>query len=89
MRRTDGSVNWEQAALRLRALTTPVVDGQVLVIGDYEGYLHWLSTEDGSFLARVKTDGERITNAPIALNGFVFVQTDGGSLIAFRAAKKS
>jgi outer membrane protein assembly factor BamB len=89
MRRTDGSVNWEQAALRLRALTTPVVDGQVLVIGDYEGYLHWLSTADGTFLARVKTDGERITNAPIAINGFVFVQTDGGSLIAFRASQKS
>ena len=64
MRRTDGSVNWEQAALRLRALTSPVVDGESLIVGDFEGYLHWLSTANGMLLARVKTDGERITNAP-------------------------
>lgn len=89
MRRTDGSVNWEQPALRLRALTTPVVDGQTLIVGDYEGYLHWLSTSDGAFLARTKTDGERITNAPVIINGRVLVQTDGGKLIAFKTSAKS
>jgi outer membrane protein assembly factor BamB len=89
MRRTDGSVNWEQSALRLRALTTPVVDGQTLIVGDYEGYLHWLSASDGTFLARTKTDGERITNAPVIVNGRVLVQTDGGKLIAFKTVAKS
>jgi outer membrane protein assembly factor BamB len=89
MRRTDGSVTWEQPALRLRALTAPVVDGQSLVVGDYEGYLHWLSAADGTLLARTKTDGERITNAPLVIDGRVLVQTDGGKIIAFKTVAKS
>jgi len=89
MHRNDGSVSWEQAALRLRALTAPVVDGQAIVVGDYEGYLHWLSAVDGAFLARAKTDGERITNPPLAIAGHVLVQTDSGKLIAFKTVPKS
>jgi len=89
MRRMDGSVTWEQNALRQRALTAPVIDGDVLVVGDFEGYLHWLNRGDGHLMARASTDGERITNAPLAADGRVFVQTDGGKLIAFTVAPKT
>ncbi|HYM34634.1 MAG TPA: outer membrane protein assembly factor BamB [Steroidobacteraceae bacterium] len=89
MRRTDGNVQWEQQALRQRALTAPAVDGDVLVIGDYEGYVHWLNAADGSLLARAKTDGERITSAPLVADGLVYVQTDGGKVIAFATKAKS
>ncbi|MBC7982375.1 MAG: outer membrane protein assembly factor BamB [Candidatus Obscuribacterales bacterium] len=88
MRRTDGSVTWEQSAMRLRALTGPTLDGTSLVVGDYEGYLHWLSSIDGALLARASTDGERITNAPVVADGRVLVQTDGGKLIAFKTTAK-
>jgi outer membrane protein assembly factor BamB len=88
MRRSDGSVSWEQEALRQRALTAPVIDGETLVVGDFEGYLHWLNRRDGQLMARAKTDGERITNAPLAAAGHVFVQTDGGRLIAFKVEPK-
>lgn len=89
MKRADGAVTWEQNAMRKRALTTPTVVDGMLAIGDFEGYVHWLSAADGSLLARAKTDGERITNAPVAADGFVYVQTDGGKLIAFRTVEKS
>jgi outer membrane protein assembly factor BamB len=89
MRKSDGNVAWEQAALRQRALTAPTIDGSALIIGDYEGYVHWLSSADGSMLARTKTDGERITNAPLVHDGRVFVQTDGGTVIAYKTAAKS
>jgi outer membrane protein assembly factor BamB len=89
MRRNDGNVSWEQAALRQRALTAPTIDGGALIVGDYDGYLHWLSATDGSMLARTKTDGERITNAPLVADGRVFVQTDGGTVIAYRTKAKS
>lgn len=88
MRRSDGSVAWEQAALRQRALTAPAIDGDVLVVGDFEGYLHWLNRGDGQLMARAKTDGERITNPPLAAEGRVFVQTDGGKVIAFKVEPK-
>jgi len=89
MRRIDGQVNWEQAGLRQRGLTAPAVDGQALVVGDYEGYLHWLNLTNGVLIARTTTDGERITNAPLVVDGRVFVQTDGGKLIAFKTKAKS
>lgn len=89
MRKNDGNVSWETSALRQRALTAPTIDGDALIVGDYDGYLHWLSTTDGSMLARAKTDGERITNAPLVSDGRVFVQTDGGTVIAYRTKAKS
>ncbi|MGD9841799.1 MAG: outer membrane protein assembly factor BamB [Steroidobacteraceae bacterium] len=88
LRRTDGNEQWQQSALLHRGLTAPVVLENSLVVGDYEGYLHWLSKVDGSIQARAKTDGERITNAPIVAEGRIFVQTDGGKLVAFQTKPK-
>lgn len=85
MRRTDGAVLWEQDVLRRRGLTAPAIDGDALVVGDFEGYVHWLDKATGELLARLKTDGERITNAPTASESGVFVQTDSGKLLAFRS----
>lgn len=86
MRRTDGAVLWEMNTLRRRALTAPAIDGDSLVVGDFEGYLHWLDKSTGAIVARQKADGERITNAAVAGDNGVFVQTDSGKLLAYRSA---
>jgi outer membrane protein assembly factor BamB len=88
MRRSDGAVQWEQDALKRRGLTAPAVDGDALVVGDFEGYLHWLDKATGTVVARQKTDGERITNAAVTDEAGVFVQTDSGKLLAFRTKAK-
>ncbi|HKE96698.1 MAG TPA: outer membrane protein assembly factor BamB [Povalibacter sp.] len=88
MRRNDGSVLWEQSAIRRRGLTAPTIDGDALVVGDFEGYLHWLDKATGEIVARHKTDGDRITNAAVADDGRTFVQTDSGKLIAFKSQSK-
>jgi outer membrane protein assembly factor BamB len=85
MRRTDGAVQWEQAALRRRGLTAPAIDGNSLVVADFEGYLHWLDIGTGEIVARQKADGERITNAPLTSDAGVFVQTDSGKLLGLRS----
>jgi outer membrane protein assembly factor BamB len=85
MRRTDGAVLWEQDALKRRSLTAPALDGDALVLGDFEGFLHWLDKSTGEIVARQKTDGDRITNAPLATDAGVLVQTDSGRLIAFKS----
>lgn len=96
MRRNDGSVLWEQDTMRRRGLTAPAIDGDTLVVGDFEGYVHWLDKATGEIVARRKTDGERITNSAVVpetdpdagpeAGGVVFVQTDSGRLLAFRSA---
>jgi outer membrane protein assembly factor BamB len=88
MKRADGSVLWEQAGLRKRGLTAPAIDGESLLVGDYEGYLHWLDKATGEIVARAKTDGERITNSAVADAGRVFIQTDSGKLLAFKSSVK-
>ena len=65
MQRSDGAVQWEQDAMKRRGLTAPAIDGDALVVGDFEGYLHWLDKATGEIVARQKTDGERITNAAV------------------------
>ena len=59
-----------------------------LVVGDFEGYLHWLDKATGAIVARQKTDGERISNSAVAVNERVFVQTDSGKLLVFRSAAR-
>ena len=85
MRRSDGAVQWEQDALKRRSLTTPAIDGDAIVVADLEGYVHWLDKSTGEFVARHKTDGDRVTNAPVSTDAGVFVQTDAGRLVAFKS----
>lgn len=86
MRRNDGSVQWEQTSLKHRGLTAPAIDGDSLIVGDFQGYLHWLDKASGEIVARRKTDGERITNAAVTDDGRAFVQTDSGKLIAYKSS---
>jgi outer membrane protein assembly factor BamB len=89
MRRADGAVLWEMNTLRRRGLTAPAIDGDSLVVGDFEGYLHWLDKATGTVVAREKADGERITNAAVVGENGVFVQTDSGKLLAYRSAARA
>ncbi len=50
--KTRGSALWQQPALARRNLTAPGVHGDYAVVGDMDGYLHWLSLETGEFAAR-------------------------------------
>jgi outer membrane protein assembly factor BamB len=88
MRRSDGQVQWEQKGLRKRGLTAPTVDGDSLLVGDFEGYLHWLDKSTGEIVARAKTDGERITNSAVSDGTRTYIQTDSGKLLAFKSAAK-
>ncbi len=81
--RTAGTQLWRQEALRLRDVTAPTRYANTLVVGDFEGYLHWLSPDDGSFLAREKAAGKRISSAPLVVGQNVYVQGDDGSVTAY------
>lgn len=88
MRRSDGAVQWEQPALRKRAVTAPAIDGDSLVVGDFEGYLHWLDKSTGAIVARAKTGGDRVANAATTASEGVFIQTEDGKLLAFTSKPK-
>lgn len=54
MESLSGSDLWQQDGLRGRHLSAPTAYDRYVVVGDFQGYLHWLSYKDGSFVARVK-----------------------------------
>lgn len=80
MDKTSGSSVWKNDQLSMRQTSAPYAFGDYLVVGDFEGYLHALSREDGRMLARLKTDFSPILNAPVELDGGVLVQTREGNL---------
>jgi outer membrane protein assembly factor BamB len=81
--RAAGTQLWRQEALRLRDVTAPTRYANTVVVGDYEGYVHWLSPDNGEFLARERAAGERISGAPLVVGQNVYVQGDDGTIAAF------
>jgi outer membrane protein assembly factor BamB len=82
--RTGGDL-WQQTGLRLRGLTAPVVVGDQAIVGDYEGYLHWLSVTDGRLLARTRVGSGAIVTRPVLRDGVLYVASANGQVTAVRA----
>jgi outer membrane protein assembly factor BamB len=81
--KSQGASVWKQDKLKFRRLTAPVILDSRIVVGDFEGYLHVLSPDNGEIIGRLKTDGTAIQQiVPIA--GGLIVQTAGGSVILVR-----
>jgi outer membrane protein assembly factor BamB len=85
LRQRDGTELWRQEAMIRRGLTGPAVVGDAVVVGDFEGYVHWLDRQTGALLARERAGSDRISQAPVSASGMVFVQSDGGTVYAFRS----
>jgi outer membrane protein assembly factor BamB len=78
----NGGDLWKQDELHQRRLTAPAVVKDFVVVGDFEGYVHVLSQEDGSLLARIQVDDTPIETAPVVFEEVVYVYTSGGTLAA-------
>lgn len=81
----SGAVVWQNKQLANRVLTTPVVLGNMVVVGDFEGYIHFLSRDDGALKARIRADSSPVLPNPVAAGSNVIFQTKSGTLIAVTA----
>lgn len=79
-----GSVCWRQNLLESRIITGPVIMGNYLVVGDCEGYLHWLNRCDGHLAGRVRVASSPIIANPIVDGCIIYVSTRDGRLAAFK-----
>jgi outer membrane protein assembly factor BamB len=78
--KTTGGYVWKQDKLTNRQLSAPLIYRGYVIVGDVQGYVHFLSREDGAFAARIATDGSPIRAQPVALTDGVLVQTKKGGL---------
>ncbi|MBE9516522.1 MAG: outer membrane protein assembly factor BamB [Proteobacteria bacterium] len=78
----SGSVVWMQDKLKGRRITAPAVASSYVLVGDLDGYTHWLNTKDGSLVARHRIAWSAIVAQPVVDNDTAFVSTTSGDLVA-------
>jgi outer membrane protein assembly factor BamB len=81
--KTSGRAGWRQDKLARRQVTAPLALGVWVVVADGEGFVHVLSADDGSFVARAKVDSS-VRTAPVDIGPGFAVQTAKGTVVAFR-----
>ncbi|WP_369792137.1 outer membrane protein assembly factor BamB [Herminiimonas sp. CN] len=79
----DAGMNvWRNDKLMNRRLSTPTSFGRAVVVGDGQGYIHFLSRETGAFLGRTSTGGGAILSAPVVAGTNLIFQTQSGAVVA-------
>lgn len=76
---------WRNNTLANRRLAAPVAVGRAVAVGDYQGYMHFLSREDGAILARAASDGSQVIGTSAVTGNTVIFQTQAGTVAALTA----
>ena len=80
---TEGGVTlWTQSDLLHRLLTAPALYNGSLVVGDSEGYMHWIDPDNGRFVAQQKVDSSGFLTDPVVADGKLLIQAKDGTLYA-------
>ena len=82
--RFTGREIWKKDNLLNRYPSAPVIIGDSIILGDLEGYLHWLDKETGETQQRISIGKDKISSVPLVMQDTVIVQTDGGNLVSVK-----
>ncbi len=81
----SGATLWKQDKLLNRRVTAPLPRRGVIAVADAQGVVHFLNRDDGSFVARLTTDGSPVVAPLQALGTSFVVQTSNGGVFAIEA----
>ncbi|TDJ64618.1 MAG: outer membrane protein assembly factor BamB [Proteobacteria bacterium] len=84
LERNTGVSIWKQEGLKARRVTGPAVIGDYVVVGDFEGYLHWIDRNTGEFVHRLRLDKKRILVPCRTVGNVLLAFSSSGVLAAFR-----
>ena len=80
---TSGKTYWRQGDLRQRRVTAPLPMGNLIAVGDVEGYIHLLNREDGAFAGRLQLENSPVMPQMVALGATtVIAQNRKGGIYA-------
>lgn len=80
----SGAAMWSNPSLARRSLTGPSIQGDYAVVGDLDGYVHWLKLDNGEQAARERAGRKALRGKPVVADGILIVQNVEGELTAFR-----
>ncbi|MGR9106136.1 MAG: outer membrane protein assembly factor BamB [Gammaproteobacteria bacterium] len=78
----NGASIWKQTELHQRHLSAPAVYKNSIIVGDFEGYLHWLSQYDGHQMGRIQISSSAIVAQPLVVDEVLYVYAQDGTLAA-------
>ncbi|OGT15137.1 MAG: outer membrane protein assembly factor BamB [Gammaproteobacteria bacterium RIFCSPHIGHO2_02_FULL_38_33] len=77
--RQTGKEVWKQEKLKFRDITGPALqNNKYIIVGDKEGYLHWLNVGNGSFVSRMRIKDDAILATPLVDHHQVYLLTQKG-----------
>jgi outer membrane protein assembly factor BamB len=79
-----GAEVWRQPVLLHRGLSALGLMDDSLVVGDFQGYIHWIDKASGALAARVRSGKVRVSNPPVVAGNMVVVINDRGQITAYR-----
>jgi outer membrane protein assembly factor BamB len=83
-----GKTFWRQGALANRRLTAPLPMGNLIAVGDLEGYVHFLTRDEGKFAARIKLDSNAVMSLVAGSSATQLIaETRDGGLYAISVAE--
>jgi outer membrane protein assembly factor BamB len=81
--RDTGASLWKQDQLKYRWLGTPAIVGKYVVVGDSEGFIHWLTLDEGKFAARERLSKKAIESKPVVVGDTVYIEDIVGHVGAY------
>ncbi|MFK5987104.1 MAG: outer membrane protein assembly factor BamB [Pseudomonadota bacterium] len=80
----NGEILWKQDKLKYRQLTSPTIIGKNLLVSDFEGYVHVLSTIDGELIGRKQFDSEGYLVSPVVYKDDIYLYGNSGSITSIK-----
>ena len=77
----SGAGRWKQERLRYRQLTAPALIGNLIAVGDLDGYVHLVAQKDGRLVGRTRVSKKGAINArPVVAGNRLVVYANDGTL---------
>ena len=86
--KSSGADMWKNDQLKYRWLSSPAVQGDYVVVGDSDGYVHWLQTGDGALAARERLSKKAIRAQPVVAGNLVYIEDVAGHIAAYSLGAK-
>ncbi|MFK5892093.1 MAG: outer membrane protein assembly factor BamB [Pseudomonadota bacterium] len=80
----NGDILWKQDKLKYRFLTAPTVQGKQLMVADFEGFVHILSTIDGELIGRKQFDTNGYLLSPLVIKDDIYLYGNSGKVTSIK-----
>lgn len=86
--RRTGSALWKQDVLHARKISAPLLFEDKVIVGDFDGYVHWFNQADGALIGRLRPSSKRHYSTPFQWDNKIFAMDSDGILSSFEMIRK-